>query len=496
MYLVLALRQTVVTGQDSVAYLLGSRDLAHYDSSFHPPLYSVAIALFRLGLGDEFLAAKLVSVVAAVLALHSVDRMARSLFGPPWVGLLAMLLLGLSTPFVQYSFATYSDMLATSFVLAALATSVSETLVVERRWLLTGGLLGLGYLTRYHCAVVASALVVTLVVAPGGGAPFRRRVRSAGAVLLAFVATVAPWTLLCIHRHGHLNNFNHVNIVFAIHDSMDNWNEFDRFKAQYPTAWSVFAAEPARVFSHALTNLSELRLLVYDLMPLPAWLCLGGVFSTALGGNAAIGVRAHAGDTAPPAPSWNVGHTLLVASIFAWALGASLAWWEERFLLPVLACCCLFAASFIGCGIKWPRVPAWLRLAGAVAAMYSAFSVSYQQLPKVWARLQPDEEQRAGEFLRTHARLPARVIASSEIVTYYAGRQHIPLAKFGDATPDAVLSRAQTLDGDYFVYSQRHSTKEAPQLDYLLDPTDSRVPQQFNLLFKLDAPWPIVVYEL
>lgn len=110
--------------------------------------------------------------------------------------------------------------------------------------------------------------------------------------------------------------------------------------------------------------------------------------------------------------------------------------------------------------------------------------------------MQPDEERRAGEFLRLQARAPARVVASSEIVTYYAERQHVPLAKFGDSVPEEVSSLARRLGANYFVYSRRHSTKEAPQLEYLLDPTDPRVPTQFRLLFRLEEPWPIVVYEL
>lgn len=492
LYLTLALRHGVVAGQDSIAYLLGSRDLVHYDSAFHPPFYSVAIALFRFILRDEFLAAKLVSVVAAVVTLGGVDRLARSLFEAPGVGALAMLLLGLSTPFIQYSFATYSDMLATSLVVTALVAAIAETMTL-RRGVVVGVLLGLAYLTRYHCLVVALATVGTLGLASEQSALRKARWLHACVVLVAFVATVAPWTGICLYRHGHLNNFNHVNIVFAMHDSMDNWNEFERLKEQYPTAWSVFAAEPDRVSSHLFSNLRELRPLVYDLMPIPAWLCLAGLFSVAFGSGAA---SRNADRTSWPMGSWKLGHTLLVAVTIAWAMAASLAWWEERFLLPILACCCLFASAFIGCGVRWVTLPVWLRLLGAGAALYSVLSVTYEQFPSVWARLQPDEERRAGEFLRERARSSGRVVASSEIVTYYAHRSHVALAKFADVTPDAVLSRTRELCGDYFVYSRRHSTKEAPQLEYLLDPSDPLVPSQFTLLFRLEAPWPIVVYEL
>ncbi len=94
--LLVAGHEVVAMHGDPILYMEGALDLFSYESRFHPPLYSAAIAIVKLGVSDIFVAAKLVAAGSAITTLCLTWSLGRLCFGSRWVGLLAAVLVALS----------------------------------------------------------------------------------------------------------------------------------------------------------------------------------------------------------------------------------------------------------------------------------------------------------------------------------------------------------------------------------------------------------------
>jgi len=154
----------------------------------YPVGYSALLALGYRVFGSSLLVAPVLNALAGALLAFLAHRVARQYLSETRARIGAALV-ALHPGLIAYSALVMTEVVATALLFAAgLALLVSRER--GRRWLVVAGfLLGLGALVR-----PTSLFVLPLVIGMLPG-PFGRRLLGAVIVVVASLATIAPWTL-------------------------------------------------------------------------------------------------------------------------------------------------------------------------------------------------------------------------------------------------------------------------------------------------------------
>jgi hypothetical protein len=152
-----------------------------------PPLYPLLI-----GLGSRivsgFDAAKLISIIAAVILLYVVYLLALELSGKRRVSLLAQAFLVLNPRYVVSSFQAENHMLESLFLVSALVLFIkSLRSPTKKRWLAVGFITGLACLSRYTSYALLPVFVVALFL------DSRQAVKAVVILIASFTLVNLPW---------------------------------------------------------------------------------------------------------------------------------------------------------------------------------------------------------------------------------------------------------------------------------------------------------------
>ncbi len=472
---------------DPVEYMEGAENLKEYDSAFHPPLYPVIVAGVRVITGDVFWAGKLVSLLSGIAVVILTWMLGRLCFNSNRVALLAALLVSLSPVMIRYGYVVGSDMFGTALFLASVYVLAVAGRGSTKILLVAGVLGGLAYLTRsIFVAIVPAALLFILFATPGR--PGKRITKSAW-YLVAFVLTIAPWCVLCLVRHGHLHNLNYANVAFAMFDTTGSWLLFETYAEQYRSAFALLIRHPAEIARHVAGNALAFPIdIVVRQGYLAGLMALLGVFTW----------------LRRPSPE-RIALLLNGATIVLLTL---LAWLNPRFFVPVMPVILLFAAYFIvsqlgqSLASYWPRkiatsalfskIPLRRFAIGLVVAV--ALVAVVIRVPDDFARASVDDEKRAGLFLMQNTPEGTPILTCSRNLAWYADRPFLTMNLLGDIHHEHLDSAVRSTGARVVVYTKRHSIYTHPQLDFLLEPDDERVPSSFRSIYRSEDEWPVVAY--
>jgi hypothetical protein len=405
------------------------------------------------------------------------------------------------------SYLPLSDMLSAALLVTSFAILLASRSDTRFRLFLAGVICGLAYLTRYvHLAGVPAALLYATLVLPGA---WRQRVKGAALYLAGFVLTITPWSALLLVRHGNLHNDNHVNLIFAMTNAGDNWQDLATYAARYPTLLSVIKARPGQLAKFVWTRLVDLPSgVLLHFCAAAGLLCIPGFIALARRPSVA-----------------RMG--FLLASAFAVA-PTLLIWNDSRYYLSVFPFVMLAAAFFTiyGTGKSlahyWPSMsqPTWLNripVRPLLIALCVGLPVasSLRILPASIRKAKVSDLKQAGEYL-TRSTPEGTVIIGHNLLGYFVQRPVLALAHVcgmvaqDPATAasrvarqantisflDPVVSTLGPLDGrvNVLVYNRRHGLSVCPSLEFLLDPSDPRVPDSYRVIYRTEGENAVVAY--
>jgi 4-amino-4-deoxy-L-arabinose transferase-like glycosyltransferase len=164
-------------------------------TAYYPVGYAATLAVFHKLFGSELAVARLANVCLSALTLLGVYCIARALTRSKLAALLALLALALYPADIAYTSLTLSQPAFNAFALAgvALCTYVRPA----RLWAVLGGgaVLGWATLTRNQGAVLPILLGLLWCIDPE-----RPQRRAAAVLIVAFICTLAPWTLRNVYK--------------------------------------------------------------------------------------------------------------------------------------------------------------------------------------------------------------------------------------------------------------------------------------------------------
>jgi 4-amino-4-deoxy-L-arabinose transferase-like glycosyltransferase len=225
--------------------------------AFHPPGYSVSLALVHSVIGDWFKAGLAISVAAAGALLVFNYLCFRELLNPlAGLGALAALL---SVPaFFSFSIQSTSDV----FFLAVYSAVLYAILLAMRRqalwlWFLVGVLISIAFLSRTNGVVVLMVLVAPFLLERN----LSYKVRSVAALVLGFLLLVIAWWLYS-SRTGSpfMPTKTYANLALTYMSEADRIGGDARIplESQFTSNWDVLARDPVHVIKVYLRDLFEL----------------------------------------------------------------------------------------------------------------------------------------------------------------------------------------------------------------------------------------------
>lgn len=471
---------------DPLQYMKGARDLCHYDSNIHPPLYSATIALLLIVLRDSFIAAKLISLLSGVGVILLVFGLGRRCFDSERTGLLGAALTAASPLFINASYSPGSDMLSTLIFLGGIYLLARPGPNTWKNLAVAGAVAGLAYLTRYlFVGMIPAALIYLGVLLPGN---FRQRAARSFIWLGGFVVVIAPWSLVCLARYGNLHNDNYVNVAFSImmasNDNMMNWDEASKF----PGLLAVLRMYP----------IDLIKLIAKNVLYFPSKI----IVPEALVAGVALVVGLPLAFLRPSA-----ARLLLIINFAAILVLIMLTWLKPRFFMPVLPIVILAGAYILSEHLPitlesfWPKGTAWAnkirrlpaRKIGVVIALLSALLFAAYQVPRDAAERNVDDMMRAGLALKGAADQIEAVLTTSKTLAWYARLPYINIKEIAGATDSTLDRRMREAGARVLVYSERSAIWDFPQLKYLLNPKDRRIPSTLSLLYRDSTTGGVIV---
>jgi Dolichyl-phosphate-mannose-protein mannosyltransferase len=502
----LVARMKLVASTDQASYIVGAQHLASWDSEFHPPFYPIAIAAVALLVRDYFLAAKLVSLLAGILCIVSTYLIGLCCFPRRSVAVAGAAMVALSPYVILCSYTPGSDMLSGALFLASFSFLLAARPDARAGIGAAGALCGLAYLTRYvQLAGLVAAITYLLLVFPGTA---RQRLQSAMLYLGCFLLIITPWSAVQIARHGNLYNKNYLNIVFAMKNGGESWFQFREYMQRYPSFLSMVEAQPGELARYVATRVvdvpSQVLLRVCSLAGL---FCIPGFFLLA---------------RRPTAT--RVG--FILGAMFALA-PTLLVWSEPRFYLAFIPFVMLAAAYFIlhsvgdSLSLHWPqpqpaifkKIPARRLVLGLCFASLATGVVRI--VPVSLARANVADLKDVAEYIDRITTSDTAVV-SHDLLNYYTRHPVLQLGNFCDVLAENLehaseqVARAAAADPsrltpdvagagfdnrvNVLVYSKRHGISVCPRLEFLLDPSDARVPRSFRVVYHTEGEAGVIAY--
>lgn len=307
-------------------------------------LYPFGYPLLLRGLyaltGDYVVAGKALSLIAGIVGLAAIYGIARSMF-PAAAAVLAVAICAMNPLYLSMAIEPSTDMPAAALLLLGIAFAC----VFARRpnpalLVLSGAVIGIGYLTRYTALVAAAVILVWLLVPAYEPADRRRALRSAAIFAGAFILFASPQLIVSLFSRGNpFYNEQARNVHFGMFGDMNwglHWNE----SRSRTSLVSIVAQHPKEFVRNWYGNFyHSFRL---DLVPYPLmFFAFAGLLLSLWIAGVARGV------------------VLVLLALFAFIASIAIAFVTPRLLLPSAALLAILA----GYGI-WAGLPEQLPLAG------------------------------------------------------------------------------------------------------------------------------------
>ncbi len=222
---------------------------------FRPLLYPLLTAGLSRVVRDPFLAARLLSNLAAAALAWLAWATGRRLAGPV-AGAWAMAMLAVNPNLWILGQHVTTDMLFAALGAAALLAGLVYLESPGPRPALGAGLaLGLAAFTRSNALFLLPALVLAWLLAPGGRQEPRRRLLHLGmAVGIAGLVLLPHWALRQAAFGSPFHDENWKNLAFKLHGYPD-WSYLDR--VPYRSAWEVVRENPMTVVRGGVSELAR-----------------------------------------------------------------------------------------------------------------------------------------------------------------------------------------------------------------------------------------------
>lgn len=369
------------------------------------PGYEVMLALAGAVIGNTFIAAQLLSTLAAAVTLLLWFHLMRDRVGA-FAAVAGTLILATNPTFLRYGYSATTDALAVALQGTALYLMFSDH-KTSRLWL--AGLVTAGAcLTRYTALYLVPAGVLASLVDASGRSRTRR--------LLGFLAgagvPIAGWFTV-LHQHGVASHFRMFHLIAAEAFARARGLTLDDYERTIePTIGSfadVWRHDPTQLLRQTFANLwghagqDATRLLG---LPIAAAVCVGAVVSARTGALARV---------------WPLAAAGLVAY-----LSVVPVTYSERYSLMLLPIYAMFGGLAFG-GVVWPWRPGRIRLERVALAVCLVFplmnSVAAQRYEMTTL---PTDVLTASRVLRVLGRPGDRVISRKPHLAYLAGLEMLP----------------------------------------------------------------------
>jgi hypothetical protein len=419
-------------------------------NGFYPVGYPLALALAFRAAGDIFLAGKIVSGLAALLALGAVYHTVQALLGSDeWpLALLAAVICGLSPVFIQYATTPGTDMPHVALMLVSILGIVRAVGAKHpERWLVLAGLAGgASYLVRYTSSLLVATLILWVLI----WRPFPGRQRQMLVTyLLAFGIAAAPQLVVSVLQHGtpFYTTTLAKNVWVGIYGGPQPEPIWGRV-ADAVSLESVISLDLWRFLASWAVNATQ-PVFVNDLADVVA---IVAVFVLALRGDGSRETEARGG--------W----LMLFTIIFVWA--TAMAFITDRHLLVAVPL--LTVAGVAGLGLS--ASPRGALLIGALAALLLALHLTTFDYPTRWM-IGFDHGRQATERLRPFQPAPGEVMSSNWVFYDYdspwrAKYVHIPV--YVDSVP-TLIDDMRRRGARFVIYDRNAGRAEWPGLLPLLN---------------------------
>ncbi|UCG50922.1 MAG: glycosyltransferase family 39 protein [Candidatus Latescibacterota bacterium] len=256
----------VVGGEtDGVFYMMRSSTFFSVDP-YHGPGFPWAIRVVRFFGVPPFPAAKLVSMISALLLLIAVYRLFATM-SRPGEAAVATYVLALNPLFLIYSVAIMSDMLALALVFWVLAILFSHEGTRPSRLFLAGVIAGMAYLSRYLYLFLLLVPVLMVVFRIHDTEPRRGFLRRIGCFYAGFLVFTLPWFVFMIRETGDpFFNLNHLLVAMRMYVPKLDFNKQPKLEA-YPSLYHVIASDPKKFLHSWLVDLRQLPRGLLELVP-------------------------------------------------------------------------------------------------------------------------------------------------------------------------------------------------------------------------------------
>jgi Flp pilus assembly protein TadD/4-amino-4-deoxy-L-arabinose transferase-like glycosyltransferase len=447
---------------------------------FHGVGYPALLAaLGALAGGDDWLAARLLNVIAAVSAAWLTFELVRGTWSAR-VGVFALLALIATPAFLRSAVEVGTDM-------PTLALALGATLLVLRGRgagaLAASGLLaGYAIITRYNAVSLPLAGLAVVLLRPAS----RRR---AAAYLAGLLVPLVAWLAVGRLATGApLANQNYLNVAWEFFGRSVRWERFVLVTGpQFRSFGDVLGYDPARFVTHLAANLATRwwRDATELMSPWLGCLALPGLLLMLRGRRGAGGLALHAA---------------LAYAVLAFAF------YSPRFFLYLLPFYVGGAAALV-LEARWPRraptrragaggpasrpepQPVALARAGVLAVLVLVSGGRAVAETRALLAGAPTETRSAGAWLRAQG-LGGRIYARKPNVAYFAGMEYVPLP---DVVRPGDLLRAGRAASVGYLFLSPIELGSRPQYQLV---AAARAPLPGLELLQREAPSPAHSYSL
>jgi 4-amino-4-deoxy-L-arabinose transferase-like glycosyltransferase len=498
---------------------------------YWPPLFPLAIALFKIPAGDFETAGRLVNILAGCGIVALVHGLAGRIFSEKE----ALLSAAFAAFYPSFAFHSTNVMPESLFSLLALAGMSFGWRALEEKRGLSGFAAGLcwgaAYLVRPEGVgflLVFTGFTGLLLLLKGFRKGGWRRIPACVWALCGFTLLAGPyWVYLhevtghwTLSTKGSVNQQLETSVTFRdqsnpdpfYHLTADNkhlpmdmayhFGTLRELSGLRPRSGRVVSVSPAQFAEKYARNLYHA---VKTAIPEALTLAPFVLFVAGLTGGV-LGRR-----------RFGFSGYLLGNLLFFWFLLVPMFHLNERYFLPLLPVCLIWTGPGMKALSRWaaenlraafqPRSEKsrWPSRFGTAAA--AAFVIGLGFLPEAarFAGMRPDspdlwadpvELKRAGEWLRSHTAHPAVLMDANKAVDYYAGQFDIRKgAAFSYDTPERNAVYARHRGVEYMVFSSRYLSWY-PNLGPLVEKHD--LPAGLTLVYEDDRPTGVrtVVYRV
>lgn len=469
---------------DGIGYMLRASGPLFQIADFHGPCYSWAIRAAALAGLDLFTAAKIVSIAAGAVFLGFSWLILASFSGPREASAATILLAASPTVFLGAA-SILSDMLAAACFLGSFALLGVPRRICLRHFSAAGALAGFAYLTRsiYGTALLVPIFTVFLKL---NGDTRAANLRRLPAYFAAFALIAAPWLIFVYTEKGSpFWSLNHLNLAFRMYRGGQGWNAFPAEEA-FTGIWGIVQSDPVRFLSLWIHEVAGAPPRILHMIPPLAIAAAAGCLLWLV--------------------RMNRAKLAYLLAVTPYLLAVSLVWYEDRYHLIFAPLAAAFVATLIMALPTLVSREQFPVLSSKVAALQAvalaaAVGLCIPQTIRTAEQFlagQAPEYRAAAIWLSEHGGPAISVMAAKPHIAFYSGARDIRFRDFRlqhatAAEIPGILERARPA---YFVYDERYSAQEFPNLRPFLDENGAPLPELLTPVFVAESPRRIVVYKV